>query len=60
MTACLAYVYDGKDCLGFVLARGRAGHEAFTREEVSLGIFKTPAAAANAVFAAAMSERGAG
>ena len=53
MTASpLSYVYDGRDCLGFILARGKLGFEAFDREEVSLGIFKTPAAAANAIAAA--------
>jgi hypothetical protein len=56
----LSYVYGGTSCVGFILERGRAGHEAFDREEVSLGLFKTPAAAANAVFDAAMHEKGAG
>jgi hypothetical protein len=55
-TAPLAYVYDGRACLGFVLSRGRAGFEAFDREERSLGLFKTAAQAANAVFDAASSE----
>jgi hypothetical protein len=27
----LAYIYDGRACLGFVLSRGRAGFEAFDR-----------------------------
>ena len=49
----LAYVYNGRECLGFVLSRGRAGFEAFDHEENSLGRFPTAAAAANAVFAAA-------
>ena len=56
----LSYVYDGRECLGFVLARGRLGHEAFDHKEVSLGVFKTPTAAANAVFDAAANERKAG
>jgi hypothetical protein len=45
---------------GSGLARGRAGFEAFNREEISLGIFKTAAAAANAAFDAAKNEEGAG
>jgi hypothetical protein len=63
MTAALSplsYVYDGRQCLGFILRRGKLGFEAIDREEVSLGIFKTPAAAATAVFSATANERGAG
>jgi hypothetical protein len=45
----LAYVYDGRECRGFVLARGRLGFEGFDRQERSLGLFKTAAQAANAV-----------
>jgi len=54
----LAYVYNGRECLGFVLSRGRAGFEAFTADEQSLGLFKTRAQAADAVTDAAESERG--
>jgi hypothetical protein len=53
----MSYVYDGRECVGFVLARGRKGHEALDREQRSLGLFKTAAAAANVVFNAAASER---
>jgi hypothetical protein len=55
------YVYDGRECVGFVLAlaRGRAGYEALDREQRSLGLFKTAAKAANAVFDAATNGRGA-
>jgi len=52
----LAYVCDGRACLGFVVSRGRSGFEAFDRQERSLGLFKTAAQAANAVFNAASSE----
>jgi hypothetical protein len=52
----MSYVYDGRACLGFVLARGRAGFEAFTADEQ---LFKTQAQAANAVTDAAESERSA-
>jgi hypothetical protein len=45
----LAYVYDGRQCLGHVLARGRLGYELFDRDEKSLGIFKTQAEAARAL-----------
>jgi hypothetical protein len=53
----MIYVYDGRECVGFVLARGRKGHEALDREQRSLGLFKTAAAVANVVFNAAASER---
>jgi hypothetical protein len=52
----LAYVCDGRESIGFVLGRGKLGHGAFDREERSLGMFKTAAAAANAVFRAAENE----
>jgi hypothetical protein len=55
----LAYVYDGREVVGHVLARGRSGFEGFDRQERSLGLFKTAAQAANAVFDAASSEEGA-
>jgi hypothetical protein len=55
----LSYVYDGRQCLGFILRRGKLGFEAIDREEVSLGLFKTPTAAANAVFGAVTNERAA-
>ena len=48
-TAPLAYVYDGRECLGFVLARGRSVFEAFDREERSLGLFPTAKQAAGAL-----------
>ena len=40
-------IYDGRQCVGFVLARGRVGFEAFDASEHSLGVFKTQAAAIN-------------
>jgi hypothetical protein len=36
-TAPMSYIYDGRECLGFILARGCAGFEAFDREG-NLGI----------------------
>jgi hypothetical protein len=38
-------VYDGQVCLGFVIARGRRGYEAFDAGERSLGVFETRAPA---------------
>jgi len=58
-TAPLAYVYDGREAVRHVLARGRSGFEGFDRQERSLGLFKTAAQAANAVFDATSSEEGA-
>jgi hypothetical protein len=52
-TTPMVSVYDGRACLGFIFARGRAGYEALNREQRSLGLFKTAAVAANVVFAAA-------
>jgi hypothetical protein len=46
-------VYNGQRCMGFVLARGKRGYEAFDTDEKSLGIFPTMQAAADAVSAAA-------
>ena len=37
------------ECLGHVLARGKAGYEAFDRDERSLGTFKTQHEAAAAL-----------
>jgi hypothetical protein len=42
-------VYSGKICLGFVLALGAAGFEAFSADEKSLGIFATQREAAAAI-----------
>jgi hypothetical protein len=49
MTAPMSFVYDGRDCLGFILARGKLGFEAFTRDEHSLGVFATRREAADAI-----------
>ena len=49
MSAPMSYVYDGRDCLGFILARGKLGFEAFTRDERTLGMFKTQREAADAI-----------
>jgi hypothetical protein len=45
----LSYVYDGRECLGFILARGKLGFEAVDRDERSLGFFQTRREAATAV-----------
>jgi hypothetical protein len=45
----LSYVYDGRTCLGHILARGKAGFEAFDRDDRSLGLFPTAKAAADAL-----------
>jgi hypothetical protein len=47
--ASLAYVYDGQQCLGHVLARGKTGFEAFNRNDKSVGLFPTQRQAANAL-----------
>jgi hypothetical protein len=50
ISSALAYVTDGRHAIGHIIARGKLGYEAFSRSDVSLGMFKTQAAAANAVF----------
>ena len=45
----LSYVYDGQQCVGHVLSRGKAGFEAFDPNDISLGIFETQRQAANAL-----------
>jgi hypothetical protein len=59
-TSPLAYVTDGREAIGFILRRGPHRHEAFDRDEQSLGSFSTAAAAANAVCARAKNGEGAG
>jgi hypothetical protein len=50
MTAApMVSVYDGQTARGFILNRGRAGFEAFTADERSLGLFPTQREAADAV-----------
>jgi hypothetical protein len=56
LPAALAYVTDGREAIGHIIARGKLGFEAFDREDVSIGMFKTQPAAANAVFGATKSE----
>jgi hypothetical protein len=45
----LASVYDGRDCIGFILSRGKIGFEALDQDERSIGIFPTQREAANAI-----------
>jgi hypothetical protein len=40
-------IYDGRQCVGFVLTHGRRGYEAFPVGEHSLGVFATRDAAIN-------------
>jgi hypothetical protein len=45
----LSYVTGAADeVIGFIFLRGRSGHEAFDREQRSLGLFTTPAETAAA------------
>jgi hypothetical protein len=44
-----SYVYDGRECLGFIFARGKLGFEAIDRDERSLGFFQTQREAATAI-----------
>jgi hypothetical protein len=49
----LLSVYDGRECIGFLLKRGKSGVEAFTADELSLGIFPDEHQAARALEAEA-------
>jgi len=48
-TTPLVSICDGRECLGHVLARGKAGYEAFDRDDKPIGIFETQRQAANAL-----------
>jgi hypothetical protein len=37
--AAMISIFDGRQCIGHVLCRGRMGFEAFNGEDVSLGVF---------------------
>jgi hypothetical protein len=54
----LAYVYDGRQCLGHVLARGKGAFEGFDAHENSLGLFSSARQAANACVLAAGDKEG--
>jgi hypothetical protein len=41
-----AYVYDGREALGHVIARGKLGFEAFGADDASLGVFPSQREAA--------------
>jgi hypothetical protein len=45
----LLSVFDGRECVGFILARGRAGYQAFTADEKSLGLYPSQKQAADAI-----------
>jgi hypothetical protein len=42
-------VYDGRKRVGFILARGKLGFEAFDRNERSVGMYPTKQEAARAL-----------
>jgi hypothetical protein len=41
----LVSVYDGRQLVGWIIARGKLGYESFDAREQSLGTFSTQAAA---------------
>jgi hypothetical protein len=51
--SAIRVVYDGRQCLGHLLLRGKLGVEAFDRNDVSLGIYPDQRSAADAVSEAA-------
>ena len=60
VTGPMTYVSIYDNVVGFIINRGRQGHEGFDREQNSLGFFSTLIEAANAGTDAARNERGAG
>jgi hypothetical protein len=48
-TTPMLSVYDGRECIGFILPRGITGFEASTVEEKSLGLCKSEGKAAIAI-----------
>jgi len=48
----LQALYDGRHCIGFLPMRGKAGVEAYSANDRSLGIFSDAKAATGAVSAA--------
>src|SRR5215472_7877990 len=48
-TTPLISIYDGRECVGFVISRGKLGFEAFTADQHSLGIFPNQKGAADAI-----------
>jgi hypothetical protein len=42
-------VFDGRQCCGHVLSRGKLGFEAVDADDCSLGVFPTAEAAARAI-----------
>jgi len=45
----LVSIYDGRECVGFVISRGKLGFEAFTADQHSLGIYPNQKGAADAI-----------
>jgi hypothetical protein len=52
-TTSMLSVYDGRECLDHILARGRLGFEGFDVDDKSLGVFRSRADAVGAVTEAA-------
>lgn len=51
LTTPMLSVYDGRECRGFIFARGKFGFEAFDTDQRSLGIFPNQKGAADAITA---------
>ena len=51
-TGPMLSVYDGRTCIGWIIARGKLGYEAFDADERSLGTYSSQRGAADAVSAA--------
>jgi hypothetical protein len=56
-TTPLLSVYDGRECIGFILHRGDIGAKAFTADERSIGMFRTEQDAATEIWRVARGQR---
>jgi hypothetical protein len=45
----LSYVYDGRQCIGHIISRGKLGFELFDAHDKSLGLFPSQKEAAAAL-----------
>jgi hypothetical protein len=49
-SSIMVSVFDGRCCIGFVTSRGKAGFESFDADQKSIGLFRSEADAAAALW----------
>jgi hypothetical protein len=55
-SSIMVSVFDGRDCIGFVISRGKAGCEPFNADQKSIGLFSSEADAVAALWRLARSQ----